>query len=167
MVIGVRTKETFLAALSCEGPRRTTLGGVVEEGVVGLGVDDEVAGVGFAAAIGEGGVFFVDGGDDVLGVLADAVVFEQVELPFEQAAEESAPAVAAAPDAGELADSAVAIEIDFVAAVAIAHPDGRHAGYDVVVVNPAIVGHFRVADISFAADSRRAEGVQFLRITGD
>src|SRR5262245_14070920 len=97
-------------------------------------------------------VFLSDGCGDAIGIELHAVVGEQVDLPLEQAGNQAAPAVAAAPDAGELANSPVAVEVDLVSAVAVTHPNGRDASDDVVVVHPAVMGDFGVADVFFAAD---------------
>ena len=46
--------------------------------------NDELLGGRRAAVVGQAGVFLFDSRRDVLGVLADAVVGEQVELPLQQ-----------------------------------------------------------------------------------
>src|SRR5690606_31705870 len=101
--------------------------------------------------------FVAYGTSDVLDVAVNAVIGERVEAPARQSSSEAAPPVAASAQRVELANPAVSVEVDFVAAVPVTEPRGRHACDDVVVVHPAVVLQRRLTQVLAVADTRAAE----------
>src|SRR6476646_10377312 len=104
-----------------------------------IDADYEIACRGWLLAAGQRGALLLNGSQNVLGVVLDAVIVEQIEFPLQQALQEAAPAIATSPDAGELANLSVVVQGNLVAAVPIAPPGRRHAGHNVVVVNPTVM----------------------------
>ena len=129
--------------------------------------NDELVGIGRAATSRLGGKLRFNSLGNVPGIELDTVVGQQIELPFEQTGDEAAPPIAAAPDAGELANPPETIEVDFVATVPISHPNGRNSRYDIIVVDPAVMADMGVANVPPAADARGAERMQLLGIGAD
>src|SRR5262245_19624910 len=123
--------------------------------------------VGFPFPLRQRDVLLVNRGHNVLRILPDTVVSKQIELPLKLTGNQAAPSIAAAPQAGELSNPPVAVQVNLVSAVAISHPHWRHARHYIVVVNPTVVADLCMAYVFFASDTWRAQSVQFLGIAGN
>ena len=60
----------------------------------------------------------------------------------------------------QLADPAVAIQINLAATVSIPHKHGRHARDNVIIVDISVVVQIHIIDVPFVAHARAAKRIE-------